>query len=336
MLDEISSNLAATGINVLRALRPGGGAVKLDFKEEVESGFFRNCDAMLFGSRSYCTRDVLLSAPRVRAVMTPTVGLETVDVNAATELNIAVGHGPVPENHMSMAEANVMLILNLFYQLKKSQEVLEGTRPRPPQIPKFIFSQMLRGRTIGMIGFGRIARATALRLDGFGVRIVIHTRSKPPELPNNAELVTFESLIEQSDIVCVFATATAQNQGLISRSVLKRMKKSAYLLNTARGSLVDEGALYAALKDGDIAGAALDTFATEPLPKESPLRELDNVILTPHMVGHTREVIQATISTAVENVTRVLRGELPMYCKNPSVESKWKSRLADIERMATA
>lgn len=85
-----------------------------------------------------------------------------------------------------------------------------------------------------------------------------------------------------------------------------------------------------------IAGAALDTFATEPLPKESPLRMLDNVILTPHMVGHTKEVIQATISTAVENVTRVLRGDLPLYCKNPLIEPTWKLRLADIERKATA
>jgi D-3-phosphoglycerate dehydrogenase len=108
------------------------------------------------------------------------------------------------------------------------------------------------------------------------------------------------------------------------------MKPSAYLVNTSRGEAIDEAALYRALKEKRIAGAALDSFAVEPLPDDSPLRQLDNVILTPHMVGHTQDVFASFPPAAVENITRILRGEPPLYCKNPEIIPAWKRRLANL------
>ena len=110
------------------------------------------------------------------------------------------------------------------------------------------------------------------------------------------------------------------------------MKPTAYLVNTARGQAIDEKALYQALKSRRIAGAALDTFEVEPLPQDSPLRGLDNVFLTPHMVGHTKEVFASFGAAGEENIMRILRGELPLHCKNPQIESAWRKRLARLER----
>jgi len=117
---------------------------------------------------------------------------------------------------------------------------------------------------------------------------------------------------------------------MLGERELALMKPSAYLVNTSRGEAIDEGALYRALKEKRIAGAALDSFTVEPLPDDSPLRGLDNVILTPHMVGHTQDVFASFPPAAVENITRILSGEPPLYCKNPEIIPAWRRRLARI------
>ena len=328
MLDRIAADLGATGVNVLRGKLPSGPGNRADYDEEAANGFFAECDAMMFGTRSYCSRNVLESAPKLLGLVNPTIGLDTVDVQAANALGIIIGHGPVPENYIGMAEATVMLILNLMYQLHVAQEVLRGTRSRPPLTDAH--ASMLRGRTIGMIGFGRIARCAAQRLAAFDVRILVATRSRPADLPGDVERVEADAVFGESDVVCLFASADESNRKLVDAKALARMKRTAYFVNTARGSLVDEDALYLALKERRIAGAALDTFVTEPLPTESPLRMLDNVILTPHMVGHTKEVLPALVDMAIQNVTRILRHELPVCCKNPQIEPAWRVRLSNL------
>ena len=115
---------------------------------------------------------------------------------------------------------------------------------------------------------------------------------------------------------------------MIGEAQLRAMKPGSFIVNTARGGLIDEAALYRCLKDGHLAGAALDNFETEPLPADSPLRQLENIILTPHMVGHTRNVMATMAPTLHENIRRVMRGELPLYLKNPQVVEAWRRRLA--------
>lgn len=332
LLGEIESALRSEGIDVIRGPESHPGE-KLTYPPERFAELFGSSDVLMFSSRSVCSREVLQAATRARAVINPSIGMETVDLQAADELAIIVGHGPVPENYQSMAEAAVMLMLNLRYNLKVSEGVLRGTHVRPPPLPALAHARMLRGATIAIIGLGRIARATIELLAPFHVDIVAYSPNATEQnAPPGVTLVSFDAAMAAGDIVLICAAANATNRGLIDERALGLMKATAYLINIARGELVDEDALYVALKERRIAGAALDTFMIEPLPQHSPLRALDNAILTPHIIGHTREVFQALVPAAVENIKRVLRGEPPLYCKNPEVIGRWRERLKQLER----
>jgi D-3-phosphoglycerate dehydrogenase len=269
---------------------------------------------------------MLESAPRLSAVVTPSIGVETVDVEAASDLGILVANGAVPENHVSMAEASVMLMLNLFYGLRTTEEALRKNEPRPP--PEMLHAEMLMGKTVGIIGFGQIGREVARRLEPFGVHMLAHSpHADPATMPSTVTLTDLNTVMRRSDIVGVFVAVTPANRGLINETTLGLMKPTAYLLNVARGSAIDEPALIRALQQRRIRGAALDTFAVEPLPTNSPLRELDNVILTGHAVGHTREGIAALKAAAEENLRRLISGSLPLHCKNPEIEPRWVRRI---------
>jgi len=209
-----------------------------------------------------------------------------------------------------MAEANVTLMAALRLSVR---------------------ARMMRGKTIGFIGFGRIARATLVRLANWNVRAIFFdpyvdrdTASHDGAIPA-ADLA---ALLRASDVVSILVDLTAETHGMIGAAELAMMRRDAYLVNTARGAVVDEAALATAMREGTIAGAALDAFAAEPLAPDSPLRELDNVILTPHNIGHTLELQESFIPATYENVVRISRGDPPLYFKNPQVLSKWRERLA--------
>lgn len=184
----------------------------------------------------------------------------------------------------------------------------------------------------GLLGFGRIAGAVAERVRPFGVNMIAHSPTTRAErFPADVARVDFDTLMRGSDIVCVFAESNPGTRGMVGERALSLMKPTAYLLNVARGDLLDEAAVERALRERRIAGAALDVSVVEPLPMDSPLRTLDNTILTPHLVGHTRELYEALAPAAIENIMRILRGELPLYCKNPQVEQRWRDRMLQLE-----
>jgi len=330
VLDEIQARLERSGIEVLRGPQTAPGK-KLVYSKESYTELFGRAEVMMFSSRSICSREIMLAAPRLRGIVNPTIGLETVDLAAANELGIIVGHGATPENFLGMAEATVMLILMLMYQPRETEAVLRDRRRRPRSRPKDVWARMLRGRTVGLVGLGRIARGVVERLSGFGVNLVACDpfvgRDQAPE---GVKMTDLDTLLRSSDIVAVLVSITPESRGMLGERELALMKPSAYLVNTSRGEAIDEAALYRALKEKRIAGAALDSFAVEPLPDDSPLRQLDNVILTPHMVGHTQDAFVSFPPAAVENITRILRGERPLYCKNPEVIPAWQRRLATL------
>lgn len=328
IFEEIALRLGVLGVEVIRGPETTPGK-KLVYPQERFTELFGRAEVMMFSSRSICSREVLLAAPRLRGIVNPTIGLETVDLEACRNLGIIVGHGATAENFTGMAEAAVMLMLMLMYNPRATEEVLRGTRPRPKPTPSDAWARMLFGRTVGLVGLGRIARGVAERLAGFGVRILAYDPFVETDAtPAGIELSDLEGLLRSSDIVSLHVSITPSARSLIDERALSLMKPTAYLVNTSRGEAVDEAALYRALKEKRIAGAALDNFVVEPLPGGSPLRELDNVILTPHMVGHTKDVFASFPAAAVENITRILRGDLPLHCKNPEVASAWKARLA--------
>ncbi len=324
LLDTIASELAARGVEVIRGPANTPGVV-VPLPPETVQNDLRRADVAMFSSRWRCDRQTLSALPRLKGIVNATIGLETVDLEAADEMGIIVGHGGAPEHVLSMAEAAIMLMMNLMYGLRQSERLMSTWRPADPE--EGPHANMLFGATIGIVGLGRIGRAVVDRLLPFGVKLLAYSpRAERSQIPDAVTLVDLATLMRESDLVGVFIAVRPDNKRLINADAIALMKRSAYLVNVARGDAIDEPALIAALRDRRIAGAALDTFATEPLPQDSELRSLPNVILTPHIVGHTRQSIDAVIRVAVENILNVLEGRLPSICKNPHVEPVWRRR----------
>ena len=290
---------------------------------ERESRTVLGSAAVLVAISNYpCTRELMVRAPQLRALVSPFIGTEGFDEAAATTLGVIVANGQVRENFLSMAESTILLIPASLYSLHWWEQQLRNNLPHPPLVP----GRMLNGRTVGMIGFGHIARAIAERLRAWEVQLQTYVPRLRTPLPAGVARVELEQLLRTSDVVCVLASLNPVTQGMLGLSRLRLMKPDAVLINTARGGIVDERALVQIAQERPGLRIALDTFAQEPLPGNSPLRDLPNAILTPHAIGHTQESLDALTPAAVENVSRVLRGELPLFVRNPDVIPEWTRR----------
>lgn len=278
-------------------------------------------DALIAASNFACPRALLASADRLRGIVSPTTGIEGFDLAAATEFGILVANGQTAENVDSMAEATILLMLAALYDLHGSEAVLRENRPRPAPVS----ARMLGGKTVGMIGYGRIARAVAARLAAWNVSIQAYVRRVPADR-GAVRFVGLDELLRTSDVVCVLATLNRDSEGLLDADRLALLKPEAVLVNTARGALIDEPALVALAKARPDLRLALDVFTEEPLPPASPLRDLPNAILTPHMVGQSREYYTALPDVAVAAVQHLLAGQVPPYICNPEAIPRWWAR----------
>jgi len=324
-INQVAEQLAAAGHRVIRGpeITPG---IKQVFPPESYAEYFANTDVIVVTSRSVCSREVMLAAPRLRAIVTPTIGVDAIDMEAAHELGLVVGHGAMPENFLSVAESVVLLFTSLFYHIKTAESLLRTNAPRP----YLRQARMLRGKTIGMVGFGRIARAVVERLQGWGANFQAYDPYvAASDLPSNIKAVDLPTLLRTSDLVSLHVTLTPETRHMIGEAEIRSMKKGAFLVNTSRGGIVDEDAVYRARRDGHLGGVALDVFETEPLSADSPLRQLeDNVILTPHFLSHTCEVHEVMPDVLRTNIERVLAGEPPLYTQNPRTIPLWRERMA--------
>jgi D-3-phosphoglycerate dehydrogenase len=282
---------------------------------------FRGTDALVVTPRFRCSLELMASIPGLRGVVSPVTGIEGIDVSAATDLGVIVANGHTRENSESLAEATILLVLAALYDLHGSESVLRHNLTRSAQPT----ARMLRGKTLGMIGFGEIARAMAARLSGWDLRILACAR-RIHATPADVTWGGIDELLRASDVVCVLASLNAETEKLLDAERLRLLKPGAVLVNTARGAIIDETALYQVAVERPDLRLALDVFTTEPLPSDSPLHTLPNAILTPHMVGHTQESIAAIPATAVENVRRILAGELPLHICNPEAIERWRAR----------
>lgn len=283
------------------------------------------------GQRFVVDGQLLETATRLRAVNSMVIGTEIIDIDACTELGILVANGAVPENFLGVAEATVMLMLALTLDLKAKERTLrEGTSFRPASTR----SALMYGRTIGLIGLGRIGRAVAERLQGWNVRLLgfdPYVDGAPPAV----ELVQLDELLRSSDIVSIHVALNSSSRGLLGARELALMPRHAYLLNTARGGVVDEAALAEALNTGRLAGAAIDAWTQEPMPRDNLLFSVDpdRLITTGHCIAHSARLPGLLVDAAEETVVREVRGELPEYVVNPGVIDRWRARVAALERV---
>jgi len=190
--------------------------------------------------------------------------------------------------------------------------------------PKMMLGRDVHGKDLGIYGLGRIGEDVAKRALGFGMKVSYHNRTRRPELERKYGIAykSFEGLLKESDFITIHVPLTPETRHSIGARELSSMKRSAYLVNTSRGPVVDEASLIKALQDKVIAGAALDVFETEPLPADSPLLDMDNVVLTPHIGSASVETRTAMAVLAARNLVAALKGETPPNLLNKELARK--------------
>ena len=259
------------------------------------------------------TAKVIQAGRQLKVLSRYGAGVDKVDLEAATAAGVVVTNTP-GTNHIAVAELTLGLMLSLARRIPQhDRTVKEGSWAR-------VRGTELAGKTLGIVGLGWISREVIRRASAFDMSILLQTRYPDKELADQygVEYVPLERLLKESDFVSLHCAVTPERGDLIGERQLTAMKPTSYLINTARGELVDEDALYRALQEGWIAGAAMDAFKEEPATA-SPLVGLDNFIATPHIGAATYESILRMGTLAVENALQVLCGERPPHVVNPEV-----------------
>jgi D-3-phosphoglycerate dehydrogenase len=254
------------------------------------------------------TDDMLARAPHLRFIQKWGTGYEKIDVAAAARRGITVAI-TAGANAETIAEHAVTLMLTVLRRIVIADRAVRDGRWIPAELRPV--SQRLYGKTVGIIGFGNIGRAVTRLLGGFGTTVLYTKRSGPvpDETAHGATFAPLPELLSRSDIVTLHCPGGSANRHLIGRAEIEAMKPGAVLINVARGELVVEEELVRALQNGHLSGAGLDVFAEEPLPVGSPLRVLDNVVLTPHSAGSLMEDVALMARHAFENMLCFSRGE---------------------------
>ncbi len=279
----------------------------------------REVDALITSWGMRITKEVIDAAERCVVIGIASVGVDMVDVDAATAAGIVVTN--VPDVFIEeVADHAIMLLLSvarmtpLMARLAASGEWFEA-RPVLSRRPRLL------GQTLGLYGFGNVARCTARRARAFGLHLVAYDPyvSELELTAEGVEPVGFNELLERSDFVSLHAPHNRETERIFDAAAFARMKPTAILINTARGSLVDEAALIDALSNGEIAGAGLDVLDQEPPALENPLLTMDNVVVTPHVASATTRMRPETRRRAGREVAMVLQGRWPMSCVNPTV-----------------
>jgi D-3-phosphoglycerate dehydrogenase len=269
-------------------------------------------DAMVVGIEKFTTR-VIQAGKKLKVMAKHGAGVDNIDMETATKNKIVVTSAP-GANSDAVADMTMGLFLALARSIPFADRSVKGGG-----WPRMAGTQMNK-KTLGIIGVGQIGKKVARRAAGFDMEILIYDVVNDEEFASQygASYLPLDDVVKASDFISIHVPLTANTRNLISTREFGLMKKGAFLVNIARGGIVDEAALYTALKEKKIGGAALDVFTQEP-PAGSPLLSLDNVIATPHMGGYTMEALNETGMICVRNIMDVLSGKKPQFLNNPEV-----------------
>jgi len=305
----VADDVSESGLGPLRSAgfsvekRPG-----LKPPELLEA--LNGCEGLIVRSETKVTADILDAANTLRVIGRAGVGVDNIDVPAATIRGVVVMNAP-DGNTITTAEHTVAMLVSLARSIPQASSSLKsGSWDRK----KFIGVE-LQGKTLGIVGLGRIGRVVASRARAMGMLIVAYDPFIAPEQARDLEieLAPLDEVFSRADFLTVHTPLTSETRGLINRDALSRMKQGARIINCARGGLIDEDALYEAITNGSIAGAALDVFSEEPPPADHKLLHLDQVIVTPHLGASTKEAQEGVAFTVAEQMrdfllTGALRG----------------------------
>ncbi|HXZ22952.1 MAG TPA: C-terminal binding protein [Pseudolabrys sp.] len=270
----------------------------------------KDADAVLV-TYAKLTREVLTQFTRCKAIGRFGLGVDNIDLITAKEKGIAVNY--VPDYCIREVSDHAMaLLLALIRKIPLSNKLVQSGRW---EMPAVVPIRRIEGTVLGLIGFGHIPRLVAPKAQAFGIKVIACDPYAKPDVFKTAgvESVDFETLLARSDYVSVHAPLLPATRAMMNAAAFAKMKKGAYIVNTARGPLIDEAALVAALDSGLIGGAGLDVVVAEPLAKDSPLLGRDNVIITPHTAFYSIEALEELQTKCASDVARVLSGEKAIY-----------------------
>jgi phosphoglycerate dehydrogenase-like enzyme len=331
---ETHRELEAAGCEL--SLGQAGWMTPQGDNEQEMVGLARDADALMGTSirSSPITRTIMESSPHLRIVAKYTIGVDDIDVDAATELGILVTHAPTESNWGGVAEGTMAIMLALLKRLRERDAQVKAGRWRDEAMQGSYLGRRgdgYEGLTIGIIGLGRIGSRISELLRPWRVRLIGYD----PYVPMahfeecGVQPVDLGTLLAESDVATLHVVLTKETGHMIGAEQLAMMKPSAVLINTSRGPVVDEHALVGALDSGRIAAAGLDVFEEEPLPSGSKLRELgDKVLLSPHMVSSNSGTggLRPGVQWATRSVLSALRGEVPDNVYNKEVIPAWQKR----------
>jgi len=272
-------------------------------------------DALVIRSRTKVTKGVINKGKNLKVIGRAGVGVDNIDVPEATKRKIPVVNAPGGAT-VSVAELTFAHMLSLARNLSKSDKTMKNGEWEK----KTLKGTELCDKTLGLIGSGRIGTEVGKMAIAFGMKVIVYDPylSKETAEEQGFELADLDSLLKNSDFISIHTPLTDETKKMIDEKEFKKMKNTAFIVNCARGGIIDENALYNSLKEGKIRGAALDVYENEP-PKNSPLLTLDNIVFTPHIGASTKEAqIRAGTITA-EQVLKVLKNEKPDFCVNKEI-----------------
>lgn len=320
----LTYDVGSTGIEERALNTVGAELIKAYWKTEDE--LVQICSdvdvvALLIGPQSQITKRVIDAMPNLKILSRLGIGVDNIDVNAATARGIPISI--VPDYCINEVSDHAMAFILSFARriIPLSHTVMKG---RWSEIPK-IRTPMLRLSevTLGIVGVGRIGSSLVTKAQSFGMRVIGYDPYLPKDVAErlNIEFVAFDRLLSESDFISLHAPLTKKTTHLFNLEAFKKMKHTAYLVNNARGALVDESALYVALKEGYIAGAGLDVTDPEPPRADNPLLKLDNVLITGHTSWYSETAVVELRQKGVAAIVKVLKGEWPSALANPEVRT---------------
>ena len=280
-------------------------------KETIKE-HIKDADAILTMLSDKIDAEIINAAPKLKIIAQLAVGYDNIDLEAAKKRGIYVTNTPDALTDAS-ADFSFALLMAISRRVVEADKYVRAGNWKVAWHPSMMLGAPLRGTTLGIIGAGRIGQAMAKRGRGFDMKIIYFNRSAKPEFEKEcgAQRVDLDTLLKESDFVSLHVPLNEQTRGLINSEKLGLMKKTAYLISNARGPVIEEKALYEALKNHKIAGAALDVFCTEPTPANNPLLELDNIVVAPHISSaNTATRTKMSVMNA-EDIIAVLTGKEP-------------------------
>lgn len=283
-------------------------------------------DAAAFVIRVPVPAEIFEDAPMLRLAARHGAGIDMVPMEAATRAGVLVSNVP-GANARTVAEYIFFAAIALYRRFRPIDRDLRNKGWLTGRV-ETVHGRELAARTLGIVGMGNIGRAAAtIAMAGFGLNVIATSRSRQ-SLPEGIDWRTLEELMAESDIVAICCPLTPETRGMIDADRIGRMKPDAILINVARGAIVDDDALLAALRENRIGGAALDVFETPPEP-DHPYFSFDNVLVTPHMAGISEESMERMGTGAIAEVIRVLEGGLPVNLRNPEAVEHYRRRFPE-------